>query len=121
MPTAATTSFDAQSFRRAMDERDPEMLTGLFRDDAECILIDKDHPPSNPLEKRGREEIRELNEYLLGPGKSHRVEKLLVTEDAAGFADACRYDDGTRVYCTGVMDLEDGKISRQVCVQAWDE
>lgn len=116
-----TTSLDLDTLRRAVSDPDPEMMTGLFRDDAECILIDKTNPPSEPLKRRGREEIGEIHRKLFGADKTHRLDKLVASEDSVAFADACEYPDGTKVYCSSFLDVEDGKVSREVCVQAWDE
>lgn len=121
MADQGSTSFDTAALRDALENRDAESLTGLFREDAECIVIDKNNPPSKPLERRGRDEIAEYNRYFLSSDKKHRLEKLLVSENAVAYADTCEYDDGTRVYCNAFLELENGKISRQVCVQAWDE
>lgn len=52
---------------------------------------------------------------------THHLDKVVVAEDSGAYADACEYPDGTRVYCAAVLDLSDGKITRQVCVQAWDQ
>jgi hypothetical protein len=52
---------------------------------------------------------------------THRLDKVVVGDDSAAYADACEYPDGTYVYCAAVLDLRGGKIARQVCVQAWDE
>lgn len=96
-------------------------MTSLFHDDAECILIDKTRPPSEPLRRSGKEEIAEVNRQLFAADKTHRLDKLVASEDSVAFADACEYEDGTKVYCGAFLDVDDGKIARQVCVQAWDE
>ncbi len=38
-----------------------------------------------------------------------------------GVTEACEYPDGTRVFCVATAELLNGKIIRQVNVQAWDE
>ena len=45
----------------------------------------------------------------------------MVADDAVAFTEACRYPDGTNVLCATVLELADGRIVRQVVVQAWDE
>jgi hypothetical protein len=52
---------------------------------------------------------------------SHRVEQEVVGEGRAAFAEACRYPDGTNVLCMTVLDVEGGRIVRQLAIQAWDE
>jgi hypothetical protein len=43
-------------------------------------------------------------------------------EDPAGHraAQSCRYPDGTQVLCCTVLEVRDGRISRQVAMQAWE-
>jgi hypothetical protein len=121
MAAASTATFDARTLRQGLERPDPDKVTSLFHDDAECVVIDKNHPPSSPLLRAGKEEIGEFNRYLFGPGKTHRVESLVVGGDSAAFSDACQYEDGTRVHCNAVLDIDGGEIRRMVCVQAWDE
>jgi hypothetical protein len=40
--------------------------------------------------------------------------------DRLAFTQACAYPDGTRVFCSAMIELEQGKIARQTNVQAWD-
>jgi ketosteroid isomerase-like protein len=112
---------DIDALRRGIEERDPEALNSLYAEDAECILIDHANPPGSPRALRGKDAIAEFNRDLTDREMTHRLEKVVVAEDGGAYADACEYPDGTRVYCTAVLDLSDGKITRQVCVQAWDE
>lgn len=120
MATTQTARFDVETLRRGFEQRDADALTSLFAEDAECILIDQANPPGKPREFHGRDEIAEYHRDLASRDMTHRVEKVVVGDDSGAYADACEYPDGTRVYCTAVLDLDDGKISRQVCVQAWD-
>lgn len=39
---------------------------------------------------------------------------------ALAFTQACTYPDRAKVFCASVLELEDGKIVRQIAVQAWD-
>lgn len=119
--TTVQTGFDVETLRRGVEERDADALNSLYADDAECILIDKTNPPGRPRELRGKEAIAEFNRDLTGRDMTHRLDKVVVSGDSGAYSDACEYSDGTRVYCAAVLDLKDGKIARQVCVQAWDE
>ncbi len=121
MATVETPGFDVETLRRGVEGRDGEALTSLYADDAECILIDQTNPPGSPRQLRGKEAIAEYNRDLTGREMTHRLDKVVVAEDSGAYADACEYPDGTRVYCAAVLDLSGGKITRQVCVQAWDQ
>ncbi len=37
------------------------------------------------------------------------------------FEELCEYPDGTRVLCAAMLEVEDGRISRQTSVEAWNE
>jgi hypothetical protein len=52
---------------------------------------------------------------------THRVENEVVGENRVAFNEACEYPDGTRVLGAQTLELRDGKIARQVNVEAWDE
>ena len=51
---------------------------------------------------------------------THQVENGIADGNRLAFTQACSYPDGARVFCAAVVELADGKISRQTAVQAWD-
>ncbi|MEU9078841.1 hypothetical protein ACFYUY_08550 [Kitasatospora sp. NPDC004745] len=52
---------------------------------------------------------------------THRIENEVLQANRAAFTEACRYPDGTNVLCTAVLDLDDdGRIVRELGLQAWD-
>lgn len=114
-------TFDAAALRRGIEERDTATLTGLYADDAEMYVIDRNDQPSAPRFIKGRAAIGAYLADVCGRDMTHTVERLVVSDDGAAFVQACRYPDGTQVRCTAVLDLSDGQITRQTCVQAWDE
>ncbi len=52
---------------------------------------------------------------------THHVEDEVVGESRIAFNEACEYPDGTKVLAATTLDLREGKIVRQVSVEAWDE
>jgi hypothetical protein len=48
---------------------------------------------------------------------THRIER----EGGVAFNEVCEYPDGTRVLCAAMLEVEDGRITRQTNVEAWDE
>jgi ketosteroid isomerase-like protein len=117
----ATASFDLATFARALEERDAELLTGFYADDAELILVDRDHPPATPRVLRGRQAIDRYHRDICGRDMTHRVTRELVSGPRAAVAEERRYPDGTRVLGLAVLELADGRIASQLAVQAWDE
>src|SRR5256885_8945212 len=118
-PTTTTKAYAA--LKRAIEERDIEGQVALYTDDATVELVDRLNPPGAPRVLRGTKDIRAWVEDVCSRQMTHRIELEVVAEDGAAFTEACRYPDGTRVLCAAVLKLRDGKIARQVGLQAWDE
>jgi ketosteroid isomerase-like protein len=121
MSTSSTSAFDFAAFARALEERDAAAQLALYADDAEVTVVDRINTPRSPRVLRGREEIRAWLEDTCERDMVHRVEMQVSGRDGAAFTEACRYADGTNVMCAAVLELRDGRITRQAGVQAWDE
>jgi ketosteroid isomerase-like protein len=121
MATQTQTAFDFAALRRALEGSDAEGQLALYADDAEVRLVDRLNPPGSPRVLRGEGEVREWIEDLCRRDLRHEVQTPVVSDDGAAFILACRYPDGTNVMCATVLELRDGRIARQVAVQAWDE
>jgi hypothetical protein len=50
----------------------------------------------------------------------HRVTDEVAGKDRIAFTELCEYPDGTHVVCSAMIRLKNGKIVRQVNVEAWD-
>jgi SnoaL-like domain len=114
-------SFDPGVLRRSIEERDATTLLGLYAEDAELQVVDRNDQPSNPKILRGRKAIGEYLADVCGRDMTHTIRRLVVSENNAAFVQACRYPSGAQVLCMAVLDLKDGLITRQSGVQAWDE
>jgi SnoaL-like domain len=101
---------DLEALRRAAEGKD-----------AEAMLVDRNNTPTSPMTVRGKEAIGEYYKDVLGRDMTHRIEDEVVGEGRAAFNWACEYPDGTRVLAAATTELRDGKIVRQVMVEAWDE
>lgn len=112
---------DFEELRRASEQGDAEALISLYADDAELRIVNKNTPPSLPCLLRGREAIADYLRDVCGREMIHRIEGEVIGEDRAAFREACEYPDGTRVLAATTLELRDGRIARQVSVEAWDE
>ena len=112
---------DLEVLRRAQEEHDLELMVDLYAEDAVLRRIDRNSPPSSPTELRGKERIAEYWRDIFGRGMTHRVENVVAGEDHVAFNVACEYADGTKVLAAENLEVQDGKIVREVSVQAWDE
>ncbi|MCW3007060.1 MAG: nuclear transport factor 2 family protein [Solirubrobacterales bacterium] len=121
MSTAQTSSaFDLRALRSAIESRDAAAQAAMFADDAEVVMVDRDHPPGEPQVLRGIGEIRPMLDDLFARDMTHQVQSAVTDGERAAYVLACRYPDGTRVLCSTMLELDGDRIARQVGVQAWD-
>ncbi len=116
-----TTTSIADTLRAALEGSDGETLVSLYADDAELQVIDRNHQPSHPLTLRGKSAIAAYWTDICGRALRHRVEHVIAAGDSLAYDEACAYPDGTAVRCVAMLEVVDGRIARQVGVQAWDE
>ncbi len=114
-------AIDIETLRAAAEERNAEAMLELYADDAEYVRVDRNSSPSSPMKLRGKGEIAEYLRDVFGREMTHRIENEVVGEDRVAFNWACQYPDGTKVLAAETCEVRDGKIVRQVSVQAWDE
>lgn len=119
--TATTIGFSFDTLRKAIESADEATIVGTYADDAEMQVVDTTRPPSSPLVLRGKDAIGELYRDVCSRAMSHEVQDPVLTPDKVAFNEACRYEDGLRVFSANTLELRDGKITRHVIVQAWDE
>ena len=113
--------FDFEVLRRGIEQSDAEALIGLYADDAELRVVNKNTTPSSPLQLHGKEQIAEMLRDVCGRTMTHRVEDEVIGEGRIAFNEACEYPDGLKVLGATTLDVRDGKIVRQVNIEAWDE
>ena len=118
--TVLTKTVTLKDLKRAIESRDAKTLAGFYSDDAVMRIIDRDNPPSKPRELKGRAQIAGYFDDVCGRAMTHAVETGLSDADHVAFTQACTYPDGTRVFCSAMIELAGGKIARQITVQAWD-
>jgi ketosteroid isomerase-like protein len=117
--TTEQTTFDVEALRRGIEERDAATLAALYADDAELSIVDSINSPSAPRILRGSE-IGAYLDDIAARDMAHSLDRVVVTGDHVAYLESCRYPDGTAVLCAAMLDLADGRISRQFGVQAWD-
>jgi ketosteroid isomerase-like protein len=117
--TTISTSTTAH-LRRSVEGRDADAILGLYADDATIEIVDVANPPSSPRRLNGRAEIEAHLRDVYAREMSHEVDLVAQSGDALAYAVRCAYPDGTRVLCSAIGQLRDGRIVREVVVQAWD-
>jgi ketosteroid isomerase-like protein len=109
-----------EALRQAIESRDGATLAGFYADDAVLRVIDQLHPPGDPQEIKGREAIAAYYDDVCGRTMTHSVDFGIAEGDRLAFRQNCTYPDGKRVCCVATLELRNGKVARQVAVQAWD-
>lgn len=106
--------------KRAVEGRDASVLAGLYADNAVMQVIDRDNPPSKPRKLEGKGAIASYFNDVCGRDMTHKVESGLAVGNRLAFTQSCAYPDGTKVFCSAMVEIKQGKIARQTVVQAWD-
>jgi SnoaL-like domain len=119
--TEARAEFDLDALRHGIEERDAARLIELYAEDAELRLVDHVNQPSSPRVVHGRTAIAEYLNDICGRDMTHRVEHLMTDGNTVSFTESCTYPSGSRVLCSATLDVDHGRITRELGVQAWDE
>jgi len=106
--------------KRAIEGRKAPALAGFYADDAVVLVIDRDNPPSKPRNLEGKSAISAYFNDVCGREMTHKVESGLAAGNRLAFTQSCSYPDGTKVFCSAMVEFKGGKIVRQTVVQAWD-
>ena len=120
MTTIPASTIDTDALRRAYASRSVEDLLALYADDATVEIVDAVHMPSHPHRLTGQEALRAHFEGVFARDMSHEADIVVATPSALGFSLRCIYADGTKVVCASTALVRDGRIVREVGVQAWD-
>lgn len=105
----------------ALEGRNADAMLELFAEDAELKIVDRNHPPSHPMDLHGKSEIGGYLRDVLGRDMTHHITSEIVGDSDFAFTEECEYPDGKRVFTNAFVELRNGKIFREVEVQAWDE
>jgi hypothetical protein len=120
MTTIPTSSIDAAALRQAFSDKDADALLAFYADDAVVELVDAQNTPSHPRRIEGREALRAHFADVFSRDLTHDLDIVAASPDAIGYSVRCRYADGMRVLCAATAQVSDGRIVREVGVQAWD-
>jgi len=121
MSTQTTTRFDLAQLSHAIEERDASTQLAMYAPHATVTIADRVTQPGSPRVLHNRGEIASWIEDTCARDMTHAVQRPVEDDTGAAFIVACRYPDGTNVWCASVLELADGLIVHQTVVQAWDE
>ena len=120
MTVETTASFEVATFKRAYEEWDIEGLLALYADDVELIQIDRDHPPNSPRTRHGSDILRGMLEHCAGAGVVATVENTIADGQRAAATITCAFPGGRKVLANAILELEDGRIVRELDVLSAD-
>lgn len=113
-------AFDFPAFKRAFEAKDVEAWLAFFAPDAEWWEYRPDAPPRSPHKMVGREAIRARLIYGAEADMELAISDEVIGEERIAFAFLVTLPDGRHYIEHVILHLADGKIVRQVDVEAWD-
>ena len=120
MTVKTTDRLDLEAFRRAYEKWDIEALLDLYADDVELVQIDRDHPPSSPRVRHGRDGLRGMFEHCAAAGVTASVEPAVADGNRAAATVTCAFPGGRKVVANTILELDGGRIIRERALQAGD-
>lgn len=115
-----TPQFDYAAFREAFSRKDADAWASFYADDAEWIEYRHDAPPRAPRRKVGKAQITEFMRAVAPKDIAIELTDEVLARERAAFRVTCTFPDGRRIIEHVILTLHDGKITRQVDVEAWD-
>ena len=115
------TGFDFAAFKEAFEGKDLDRWVPFYADDAEWTEYRHLSPPRAPNRMIGKQQIAEFLARVCGADFGVSVADEVVTADRVAFSVDCVFPDGNRIFEHVITHIEDGKIVRQVDVEAWDQ
>jgi SnoaL-like domain len=116
---SAESAFHA--LKEAIESRNANGMLEMYADDALMVEYDKRSPPSSPMTLHGKAAIEPLLRDICDREMTHEIDDEVIGDERFSFTETFEYPDGNRVFSAMVCDLSDGKIARQVGLQAWDQ
>jgi ketosteroid isomerase-like protein len=120
MTVETTAAFDVATFKRTYEEWDIDALLALYADDVELVQIDRDHPPSSPRTRHGSDVLRGMLEHCADAGVVATVENTIADGQRAAATITCAFPGGRRVLANAILELEHGRIVRELDVLSGD-
>jgi ketosteroid isomerase-like protein len=112
--------FDFVGFKAAMERKDVDSWFGFYADEAEWIEYRHFSPPRDPNRMLGKEQIADFIRRVCSSDVDIIVADEVIASDRIAFSIAVALPDGKRIFEHIIADIENGKITRQVDVEAWD-
>jgi len=116
----AKPTFHFDALRRALEAQDVEAWLAFYADDAEWIEYRHNAPPAAPNRMAGREAIGAFLGRVKASGVRLRISDEVIGPERAAFCLTVGLASGKRIIEHIIIHFRDGRITRQVDVEAWD-
>ncbi|GCE45956.1 SnoaL-like protein [Thermosporothrix hazakensis] len=115
------TTLNITTLRQAIEQENVDVLATLYADDACLTIVDTLHPPSAPLELKGKEAICDFYTDNTTRHLACTIVDEVISKEKLAFTELCQYPGGQPMLAATFLDLRDGLITRQFTIQVWDE
>ena len=118
--------FDVEGYKKLMADMDGSNLGDFYDQNAVVTVVDQDRSPKDNVHVRGLRDLEDLFHDIGDRQMTHEIRDCFLNEEGTrmAFIDDCTYGpgpyEGVLVVVASVATLLDGKIVKQVQVQAWD-
>ena len=112
--------FNFEAFKRAFEAKDAEAWLSFFTPDAEWIEYRDKAPPKAPNRMVGTQQIGDFLRRVSTTDIVLAITDEVLGQERAAFCVTCAFPDGNKIIENVIVHLQDGKIVRQVDVEAWD-
>jgi len=118
---ASGQSFDFDTFKKAFQSQDVETWITFYAPNAEWVEYRHTNPPHAPNRVVGQPEIKAVPGRVKASNISIVITDEILGPTRAAFCDTCTLSDGARRIIEHVIiHYSNGRIIRQVDVEAWD-
>jgi ketosteroid isomerase-like protein len=115
-----TTGLDFASFKEAFEGKDLDRWLSFYAEEAEWTEYRHISPPRALNRMTGKHQIADFLRQVCAADFEITIADEVITPDRVAFSVDCAFPDGKHVFEHVIARIEDGKIIRQVDVEAWD-
>jgi SnoaL-like domain len=112
--------FDLGAYRDAVEAKDVGRWAAFFRDEAEWLEYRHADPPARPNRMVGRGEITAFLKQVAAWPIGLTIETIFRSGNDVAYRMWVDRPDGRRIIEHTMLELDGGRIRRQIDVEAWD-
>jgi hypothetical protein len=110
-----------EALRAGYRERDAAKVMGVYAEDIESTIVNRNNPPARPLVLRGHAQFKPMVEDICSREMTHEIVRMVSGPGSLAYRVNCRYPDGCNVVGVYIATVKDGRIVSEFSVDCWDE